>query len=55
MKYSLCYTTDRAPIQEGDPLHIHIKMEEGDAKFDNYYWKPETYEEAFKKSGFVDV
>ena len=51
-KYSLEYTTDGAPIKEGDPLHIRIKMEDGDAKFDNYFWTKETYEAAFEKAGF---
>ena len=55
MKYSLEYTTDEAPIKEGDPLHICIKLEDGEAKFDNYFWKPETYEASFKTAGFIDM
>lgn len=54
-KYSIEYTTDKAPIQEGDPLHICIKMEEGDAKFDNYFWTNQSYEDSFTKMGFDKV
>jgi len=51
-KYSLEYTTDNAPIKEGDLIHINIKMKDGDAKFDNYFWNNNTYEIAFEKAGF---
>ena len=54
-KYSVAYTTDESPIKEGDPLHIHLKMESGDAKFDNYFWTAETYEASFAKYGFQEV
>lgn len=54
-KYSIAYTADEAPIKEGDALHIHISMEEGDAKFDNFFWTAETYEASFKKGGFTNM
>ena len=54
-KYSVEYTTDKTPIKEGDPLHIHLKMESGDAKFDNYFWTAESYEASFVKYGFQEV
>ena len=51
-QYSVKYTTDKETCEEGDPLHIHIIGDGWEAKFDNYYWKPETYEKAFLSSGF---
>jgi len=54
-KYSVSYTTDETPIKEGDPLHIHLTMESGDAKFDNYFWTTATYEASFLKYGFQQV
>jgi len=51
-KYKLFYTTDREECQEGDPLHIRIEGDGFEAKFDNYFWKAETYERAFSQAGF---
>ena len=53
-KYDIKYTTDKEILAEGDPLHIEINGHDFTAKFDNYYWKPESYEAAFSKSGFFE-
>lgn len=54
-KYSVVYTTDESPIKEGDPLHIHLSTESGDANFDNYFWTSVTYEELFATVGFQEM
>ena len=41
--------------QEGDPVLYTFYNEDGSTiQFINYYLHPETYEETFKKAGFVD-
>jgi hypothetical protein len=53
-KYSIKYTTDKDICEEGDPLHIQIIGDGWEAKFDNYFWKADTYQRAFELSGFTN-
>ena len=53
-KYDIKYTTDSEFCEEGDPLHIKILGRDFEASFDNYFWEANTYEQAFKNSGFTD-
>ncbi len=57
MRYRKYGFTKRADLdrQEGDPVHYTFYNQDGTVfSFDNYYWHPSTYREAFEAAGFVD-
>lgn len=51
-----CIVTAKEPLKEGDALTITLFLNGKETcSFINYYWKKETYEEAFKKVGFKNI
>lgn len=52
-KYGLL-RTGQHPLREGDPIRYTLLCEGEQFGFDNYYLAPSTYENAFRKAGFVD-
>ena len=54
-KYEVTISTE-SPLQEGSIRKVHYYLKGRKlCSFDTYIWKKETYEEALKKAGFVNI
>ena len=52
-KYGVIRQSKKEGRKEGDPIKITIYNKDGsEFSFNNFWWSPETYEEAFKMAGF---
>ncbi len=47
--------TAKEPLREGDELTIIIYNKDKPFTFINYFWKKETYEQALKEAGFINI
>lgn len=54
-KYGLEKTGPLSPANEGDPIHYRFTNPDGGQfEFHNFFLKPETYDDAFRETGFHD-